>query len=328
MGHRDTLANFIDWSMTRYPAENYYLAIDDHGDGAYGISLDRNSDDDLLTPEEVYAALRAGTNNGSANRKIDIFDYEACLMGLVENAYDVREWTNYVVFFEQISWALDTYPEYFKDLQAADTPLQVGQRIIDRYYAEAIAANGGRGYPHTISLIDTSKLEAVEQATSALADVLKTKTPSSVSQARNASQAFANDSDATNSLRAEYIDLWDFADKVKDLAPPQAAAVKTAVDAAVVTEKKASGGVDGYLWNHNRAHGLSIYYPPTKSSGVYSRYPTRYQMSVNGSWDEFLAAVLAEGDRRGMSAARAEDKLTSADAFIFRGFGYLPIIRK
>jgi hypothetical protein len=82
--------------------------------------------------------------------------------------------------------------------------------------------------------------------------------------------------------------------------------------------------VDGFSWDHSGAHGLAIYYPPTKSSGAYSRYPTRYQMSVDGTWDEFLNAILDEGDRRGMSAARAEDKLLGADAFIFR-YSYLPL---
>src|SRR3990172_7279605 len=116
MGDPGTLANFVTWAMDQYPAENYYLAIDDHGDGAYGISFDASSTNDQLTPPEVYSALKEATRNGA--RKIDLVDFEACLMGLAENAYDMREWADYVIFSQQISWGITTYPAYFSDLAA------------------------------------------------------------------------------------------------------------------------------------------------------------------------------------------------------------------
>ena len=56
-------------------------------------------------------------------RKIDILDYEACLMGLTENAYDVKNLVRYLVASEQISWGIDTYPTYFGDLTAGTPPL-------------------------------------------------------------------------------------------------------------------------------------------------------------------------------------------------------------
>ncbi len=156
MGDPDTLNNFVSWSMDQFPADNYYLAIDDHGNGAYGISFDATSLNDPLTPPEVYSALKAATQNGA--RKIDILDYEACLMGLAENAYDVKSLVHYLVASEQISWGIDTYPTYFRDLTSNTSPLTVGQRIVTRYSATASAA----GYPHTMALIDTTQLGTSE----------------------------------------------------------------------------------------------------------------------------------------------------------------------
>jgi hypothetical protein len=161
MGNPRTLAAFVNWSMDRFPAENYFLALDDHGDGVYGISVDKTSND-MLTPEEIYTALKFATING--RRTIDIMDYEACLMGTTENAYDVREWVDYVVFFEQISWGIDTYPQYFRDLAPTDEPREVGERIITRYSEGAYLANGGRGFPHAVSLVDTGEMTAVREA--------------------------------------------------------------------------------------------------------------------------------------------------------------------
>jgi hypothetical protein len=328
MGHPDTLANFVTWAMDRYPAEHYYLAVDDHGDGAYGISIDRTSNNDQLTSRELYAALKIATRNGA--RKIDIFDYEACLMGLAENAYDLRQWVDYVVFSEQISWGIDTYPRYFSDLAATDAPLAVGRRIVDRYHSGALAANGGRGYPHTISLIDTSQMETVRSAVSALGNALRGgSTPAAINAARGRSQAFAADMDATNPSRAEYIDLWDLADEAQSLASVQATAVKTAVQAAVVHQRRASGAISGYTWDHSGAHGLAIYYPTSQSSSAFQVYvgPNLYYMSVDGDWDAFLEWAVPAGIGRGMFASRSQVKLSGDDAYAFKHV-YLPLSLK
>jgi hypothetical protein len=329
MGNPDTLEAFVKWYMDQYPAEHYYLSVDDHGDGVYGISWDPTSNNDQLTPPELYSALKSATRNGA--RKIDIFDYEACLMGLTENAYDLREWVDYIVFFEQISWGINTYPVYFGDLAATDGPEGVGRRIIDRYHAGANAANDGRGYPHTISLIDTSKMVAVREAVTNFGNTIKaTDTQAQkdkVNGARDNSQAFAADDDATNPRRAEYIDLWDLTAKASGLglAPTQASAVKSAVDAAVVHERHASGGVSGYRWDHSGAHGLSIYYPPSKSSSAFNGYGSLYRMSQDGGWDEFLNWAVPPGTRRGMGIARSELKLSGGDTFVFK-YVYLPVV--
>jgi hypothetical protein len=340
MGHPDTLAGFANWAMDQYPAENYYLALDDHGHGVYGISWDHTDGDDALTPPELYTALKDITNNGA--RKIDIMDYEACLMGMAENAYDVREWVDYTVFFEQISWGLDTYPQYFYDLAATDAPLEVGTRIVNRYHAQA----DNEGYPHTISLVNTGEMLAVKQAVSDLGDALvATGNVTDVNDARSQSQAFAADNDATNPVLADYIDLWDLADETSGLSGVGAAAtqVKTAVQNAVEAEQHSSYTVDSFYWDHGGAHGLSIYYPPSNASGAFSNYTAErlFKMSedesgVDGTWDTFLLwAVgtggngagngLGGGDRKGMNGIRfLQPKFGSA----FDVFLYLPLTIK
>ncbi len=338
MGDPDTLARFANWALDQFPTENTYLAIDDHGHGVFGISWDRTNGNDNLTPPEVYSALKDATRNG--DRRIDIFDYEACLMGMAENAYDVREWIEYVVFSEQISWGLNTYPVYFSNLTGVSTTLQVGQRIIDRYSAAANAA----GYPHTISLIDTGQMAGVKQAVTDLGNALvATANITDVTSARNASQAFAADNDATNPALADYIDLWDLADKTSGLSGVAAAAtqVKNAVTSAVIAERHASGVIDGFNWNHAGAHGLSIYYPATNASSAFRDYtaPRLFNMSadesgIDGRWDEFLlwavgtggggtSTGLGGGDRRGLSSTRfLQPKLGGAT------FVYLPLVSK
>jgi hypothetical protein len=239
-----------------------------------------------------------------------------------------------VIFSEQISWGINTYPLYFRDLAGSDAPLAVGRRIVDRYHAEALAANNGRGYPHTISLIDTGQMSAVRDALTNLGNAIRaTNTQAqkdAINVARDRSQAFAADQDATDPLRAEYIDLWDLADKATGLAPAQAAAVKSAVQGAVVSDRHASGGVSGYSWDHSNAHGLAIYYPTTQSSSAFGSYvaPSLYEMSRDGTWDEFLAWAVPSGPRRGMSTSRMQDRLAGrGDAFAYK-YIYLPMVTR
>jgi hypothetical protein len=135
--------------------------------------------------------------------------------------------------------------------------------------------------------------------------------------------------DATNPARAEYIDLWDLADEASSLVPMRANQLKNAVATAVVHERHASGGVtvsgQTFQWDHSGVHGLSIYYPPTQSSGAFDRYGSQYQMSLDGTWDEFLAWALPEGFGRGMAAFRFENKFLGGDTFIYT-FVYLPLM--
>jgi len=341
MGDPATLAEFVSWSMDLYPAENYYLAIDDHGDGVYGMSVDGSSNNDQLTPREIYSALKDATRNGE--RKLDLFDYEACLMGLAENAYDLREWVDYVLFSQQISWGISTYPVYFSDLAAADTPRAVGEKIVARYSAGAVAAQ----YPHTISLIDTSRMEALRTATDNFANALLAQSPGNatgLAQARGATQAFAASlQQATNPDFAEYLDLYDLAAQAASrglVSPALAAAVQAEVTQAVVAERHVSGGLrvgnTTFNWNHSRAHGLSIYYPVDRGSAAFAGYalgsPRLYQMGADGTWDEFLAAALPDlvtggNDRGGMGSARAQDRQVGGVTFINVSV-YLPIARR
>ena len=327
MGDPNTLNNFVSWSMDQFPADNYYLAIDDHGNGVYGISFDATSLNDPLTMPEVYSALKSATQNGA--RKIDILDYEACLMGLTENAYDIQSLVHYLVASEQISWGINTYPTYFNDLTSGTPPSTVGQRIVTRYSSSATNI----GYPHTIALIDTTQLGAVNTAINNFAHAITaTNTYSAVLTARRQSQAFAADAQATDAQRAEYIDLWSFADRAGTaglVSSPIANAVKTAVNSAVVIERHASGGVDGNIWDHSGAHGLSIYYPSTRLSSAFSPYINNviYKMSLDGLWDEFLQWSVP-GTGRGMYGTRASFRLTNdSGTFVFR-YIYLPIVRK
>lgn len=306
MGDPSTLVNFVKWCKANHPADRYYLSIDDHGNGIFGTSWDHHGArsatiDDQTTMPELRSALKEITDSGT--KKIDVFDFESCLMGFAENAYDIRNYVRYIAFFQPISWTSYNYPEYFRPLQAGDSPLTMGKRIIDQYPVS------NENNPYTFALVDAAKMDAVREAVDAFAEQLMNADLSTVKAARNASQAFngkTEKGDPTEDFTG-YIDLWYLADRVAaaGIAQTEAGAVKSAVDAAVVHKRAIETGRDP-VWDYSNYHGLSILYPQAAYTFL-ADYWRDFLMSKDGKWDEFLTDKVFKGYDfgRGSSATRS-----------------------
>ncbi|MCP4110148.1 MAG: hypothetical protein GY749_32270 [Desulfobacteraceae bacterium] len=287
MGDPDVLADFVTWTMSAYPADHYYLAIHDHGHGVFGTAWDYHDADgeaidDYLTPAEIRSALKDVTNNGET--KIDIFEYQSCLMGLLENAYGIKDYTDYVALFQPVSWTSYNYPEYFRELQQGDSPLGVGKQIIQNYPVS------DESYPYTFSLIDTSKLTTVREKLDIFAEALMDADIDEIDAARNESQAFngnVNKGEPSQDIIG-YIDLWYISDRIaaRGIASSEASELKAAIEAAVVESKATEKGGDP-LWDYSDFHGLSILYPMAALTLI-EDYKENYAMSADGKWDEFL----------------------------------------
>ncbi|MCX6044413.1 MAG: clostripain-related cysteine peptidase [Chloroflexi bacterium] len=296
MGDPKTLVDFANWAMTNYPADHYYLSVDDHGGGISGTSWDHHdvggkAIDDQLTPAELRSALAQITRNGE--RKLDIFAYESCLMGLLENVYDLKDYATYITAFQSISWTALQYPEYFKDLTATDTVEQVAKRIIQAYPVTNTQT------PYTFGLIQTNQLDAVKTRLDAFATGLMGANLATLTTIRNATQAFAgspSQGDATSDAYGE-LDLWDFAQRVKTagIAVNEATALQAAIDTAVISKKAVLKGRTP-VWDYSNYHGLSITYP-NGAYGALDAYCQQYKLSDHGkgSWAKFLTTKAFAG---------------------------------
>jgi hypothetical protein len=287
MGAPDDFSDYVEWAMTNYPADHYYVAVHNHGHGIFGMSWDHNDKDgetidDYLTPPELRSALKEITNNGE--NKIDIFEFQACLMGLLENAYDIKDYVDYICFFQPISWSSYNYPEYFKNIKKGDDPLTVGTGIIQNYPVS------GDTFPYAFSLIDATKLTSLREKLDEFTTVLMASDRSLILNARNRSQAFngnVNKGDPKQDVIG-YIDLWDLAQKISEtgIAETEAKSLQSAIDEAVKTSKATLKGGDP-LWDYSNFHGISILYPMGNFSFL-SDYALNYKMCEEGNWDDFL----------------------------------------
>ncbi len=324
-GDPQTLRDFILWARNTYPAQHYYLSIADHGLGTQGIAYDDTNRDpatnrkDFLSTAELRATLRAATNDGQ--RKIDVLHYDACLMALLENAYQVKDYADHLVASQNLGWSVFAYAAYlpaqsssaadaadaaapyaFADLAAsvtaATTPRQLALQTVNAYFEHPALVR----YPRTISALDLSRADAVRQATDAFAAALRANLANesvrnAVRNARSAAQKFDSREFYRITDDDEYLDLYHFAQKVREYALDGAVqtAAQGVMDAVrnsgfVIAERHQSGTFQEVFWDLDRAHGIGIYFPPRSGAQTYTRYINHelFQFTADGVWDEFL----------------------------------------
>lgn len=178
MGDPATLQNFIEVSVAFAPADRYMLVLWDHGGGWYGVCWDESSireEDnrvDRLTVHEFGNAIRAAEE--STGIHLDVLGFDACLMAMMEVAYECHDLADYMVAsvtgipFD--GWAYDLFID---DLVAnpSMSVLELCNHIVDGYveYYSFCAGSGLGGWTGvTLSVIDLSLAEELANAVDAL----------------------------------------------------------------------------------------------------------------------------------------------------------------
>lgn len=214
MGDPATLTAFIDWATTNYPANRYALVLWNHGGGwreqqealikaleaaktcegknkielalkeirrpNYKAVCWDDTNVDCLYMKEVKSALNAATYD------MHMIGFDACLMGMIEVAYEIKgTGASVVVGSEETEpgdgWPYDTI---LGDLlsHASWTPAQLGTAIVDRYYASY-------GNSETQSAIDLTQMNYLASTVSNFADKMRTSWNTDKSAVQTTAQA-------------------------------------------------------------------------------------------------------------------------------------------
>ncbi len=166
MGDPETLSDFITWAASEYPAEHYALVLWNHGGGWYKSQKPKqklplpdkdvcydDTDDDYLTNYEVSTAL-----NESAIH-FDILAYDACVMGMIEVAYQIRNLANIMIASEE-GVPMDGF-----DYTAFLSALVADQDMSAEMLSTHIVNTYGDFYVDyvTLSAVDLTKVKGVAQ---------------------------------------------------------------------------------------------------------------------------------------------------------------------
>lgn len=217
MGDPNTLRDFINWATSAYPADHYALIIYDHGNGwrqrweslwkalplatteaerqailaqintlktaIKTIGQDDDNNGDGLDTRELKTALDA------APTKVNLLVLEACLMGMTEVAYEVRNSGPVAFVGSEAENYLSPLPyrQIFSGLKSnpAMTPNELAISMVDQYNAVV-------NPPLTMSAIDLTRMESLAIKISDLADALRFKWNYDLNAVKSAAQAVQN----------------------------------------------------------------------------------------------------------------------------------------
>lgn len=280
MGNPNVLQDFVEWTITNYPAEHYALAIWNHGGGwrilqerlierarsiksrgeldtsvARSVAWD-DTDSDVLYMKEVQQALEAAKQKieerSRTSIKLDVVGFDACLMGMVEVAYAMRNVANYVVGSEETEpgagWPYDTI---LNDLVATPS-------TSPKDFAKVIVTKYGDAYTSGITQasVDIAKLSNLCIKIDNFTNKANTEWPK-LKVARANTIVY-------HPFGPSYwgIDLWDFADRAYNQVTSTdikttALELKNAIDDFVIDEYHSS--------NMAGSHGIAIYFPETQT---------------------------------------------------------------
>lgn len=245
-----------------------------------GIAYDDQARDFLDNIELKKVMGRVKTKLG---KKIDILGMDACLMSMMEVAYQMCDMAEYSVGSEETEpgdgWP---YDRILKALAAkpAMTPEDLAKTIVKQYLSSYKAGDNV-----TQSALKLAALKPLAKALDGLAKALTAVLADSASRAAVVSvrarvQEYSRPYD-------DYCDLLDLCSLLeKNLSDPGlrkgCAAVNKAAAAAIAATGYKGPAVDN-------SGGISIYFPKRKVSPLYKTL----DFTKDSSWDEFLASYLA-----------------------------------
>ncbi|MDA9854578.1 clostripain-related cysteine peptidase [bacterium] len=249
-GDPTTLTNFIDWSTTNHAADNYALVLWDHGGGLSGIAWDDTDNHDNLSMSDIKSAIDNSSAFSSTN-KLDLIGFDACLMQTYELGLEMASLADVMVASQELEpgdgWDYQAFLQSLADNPYASAKT-LGGYIVDSYDAWYNSS------AETLSSVDLSKFQAIDDAIA---------TFNSAAQSVSGSEWLIMDDAAENawsSARHSYgrmgedRDLGQFFEYIFENSSDNtlktaAASVKTAIDAAVITNSSHQdlSGIQGGL---------------------------------------------------------------------------------
>ena len=155
MGKPETLSSFVEWGLTKYPADKVGLILWNHGGAMQGVCYDENYNDDNLLNSEVSSAMSTVFTRMGLSEKLEWIGYDACLMAVQDIAQTNSKYFNYMVSSEESEsgegWDYDTWVDDLYALKSTETILKA---IVDGF----IAYNGS-GSDQTLSVMNLKKMD-------------------------------------------------------------------------------------------------------------------------------------------------------------------------
>jgi hypothetical protein len=277
MGDGTVLKKFLEWGMQQSVTDGTdYVFVDiwDHGAGwggaSYGgkaIAWDDSDGHDALTLTEIRDAV-VSANAVAADKTVTIVGYDACYMGTLANAFNLKGQAMIMIGSEETEPG-DGWDYINWVPTAAISPADLASQVVTSY----ASFYSGVSSKITLSAINLTRLDSFSTAINSFVQGLVATDSNLIASARSKAQTYNNNST---------VDLGHF---MSLTGIPEATAAQTALKSILIAEAHPSFG------SVKNSTGLAAYFPANSNN-----YDTSYsstQLAANSKWDEFVAGKLS-----------------------------------
>ncbi len=185
-GDPHTLYNFMEFCKEYYPAEHYFLILWNHGSGWESVpsssvntplknrmvAYDDQAKDSITMPE-LKSVLRKF--NSEIGKKIDILGFDACLMGMIEVAYDLKDFAQTLIVSEKTEYGLGWPYHAFADIMVKKpnlSPAEVASVVPEAFkeFYNYLSTHYNKDLTNTLAALDATKIKNIEKAFKAFID--------------------------------------------------------------------------------------------------------------------------------------------------------------
>jgi len=315
MGTLNTADFFMNFVNSNFNADHYMFIFWNHGSGVdrsiidsdptfppRGIGLDttQTSGDPTLTEADQKAIIQSFKTNYNGNVNIDIVGYDACLMGMAEIMYQMRDIADYFIASEDNVPGAGYDYGFISQIRnnPGITPLVVGEQIVTYYEQEYQDISY---YYVTLSFIDLSYIGGTD--TGDLGYLINDFSNTVILLDNISQKTFYQDirtsfEDYRFPLTwpdySYFYDLYEFMNAVNNHpsidggVKTKASEIMTLITGANLVKYNFKG------YSHTGtadAHGISIYIGPATTTYKNSHDMLDGSIGPNTSWDEFLEWV-------------------------------------
>ena len=324
MGASQTLAEFVNYCTTNFPARHYGLILWNHGAGPlWGYGSDELFENDSLLFDELRSAMdQTVFTNGS---KLDWVGFDACLMGSIETANLWKDYAQYLIGSEELESGRGWDYSFLSTLNETDDARTIASSIV-KAYGNYYETNKSEFFNPDVTLaaMDLSKTDALIKSTSALFGAMKKGIEegsyADINKARSKTKAFGLSAANSKDDAYDLLDLRNLTENMEAMYPQESKAVHDALDQMLVertSNVSGAGGISIYLPGDNMAlYGISeeLYSENAALSTEYADFVAAYMNSWNESSNtDWTLAQLEQHDGE-LTMQMTEDQVKNSSS--------------
>lgn len=278
MGSPETLSTFLNYGYNNYKTDIYDLILYDHGGALNGAIYDDFTNDNLSLSDFSIALESSSFNK---KNKLDVVLFRTCLNGTIEVANVFKDYANYLVSSEEVSYGSNGYSvlSFLNETQNV-AGAEYGKKFIDHYdnLMKEIDRFGFKNI--TYSVTDLSKIDDINKELDNFIDgIVLENNYQNILKVRADLLQYA----IAETGVYDTVDLYSLVSNLGEYSTYDNKKLLNLIDESIVFN---------YSSDLDSSHGLAIYFP-YNGEDIYQKYFLKIYNDLNycDSYKEFINEI-------------------------------------